>query len=571
MYTSNSRRTASALERTAGSALCLTFSWILSAAGCGFERDPLKVADEDALGGADQAAGGGANGAGAGGGGNDSALTGGTGASNAGSGGSGAAGNAADSGVGGGLGDDEPAADDPADDEPGEDLATDAGADHEPESVSGLSCGGTACPPVPLGNEQCCTSNDDVSDERALQDGRCGVELPSKGGCFELEQPGVLDDRCPELAASGARPAEVGCCTPEGACGTVNGAEGIGCHVDQSDEKSCGGPVDDETHCDTTGWFAMRARIDVTWGGRSGALFDLTDDGRGTIVVDLLAKIPEVDDDGAFESELRACAATLPPFVSSTLCEHYQPIFPTRIWDSDTAPTFPVAGQYSCDNPGCSLAFEGWNGVVGIELEDPDGEWPSATEATSFSCPSGDGLDCYPDHDDDGQPGIRVELLTSGTSPGSGSCSQFRTRAAPLSANPLAVFDGVRRTDRIDLGVRLRMGATGRLAEDCSGAEGIGLAEFVQSRAARCLVQRGTNNAFQLPAGENTACTSTELTFVNRSLPDYDALALGESPSSALELADDEPSEGPRYRIVRLHGLGESASCADARAALDVP
>jgi hypothetical protein len=115
----------------------------------------------------------------------------------------------------------------------------------------------------------------------------------------------------------------------------------------------------------------------------------------------------------------------------------------------------------------------------------------------------------------------------------------------------------VRRTDRIDLGVRLRMGATGRLTEDCSGAEGIGLAEFVQSRAARCMVQRGTNSPFQLPAGSNTRCTSTELTFVNRSLPDYDALAVGESPDDELDLDDDGPSEGPRYRIVRLHGLDD--------------
>jgi hypothetical protein len=422
---------------------------------------------------------------------------------------------------------------------------------------------------VPAGNEQCCTEAPDEGALRARSLDRCGIELPGTAGCFELEQPGVLDDACPELEESGGRAAEPGCCTPEGQCGTVNGVEGVGCHVDASDEQACGGPVDDATTCDTTGWFAMRANIDVTWGGRTGALFDLTDDGRGTIVVDMLVKIPEVDADGEFDSELRACAATLPPFVSTTLCERYVPVFPARVWDSASAPSFDVAGKYECDNPGCVLTFEGWTGVVGIELEDPDGAWPTAAQATSFECTSGKGLECYPDHDDDGFPGIRVELQTSGTTPGTGSCGTYRTRAAPLNANPAVIFDGVRRTDRIDLGVRLRMGAAGRLSDDCSGAEGIGLAEFVQSRAARCLAQQGTNNPFQLPAGANTPCTSSELSFVNQSLPDYDALALGETPSSALTLANKAPSAGPEYRIVRLHGLNDAASCADARAALD--
>jgi len=541
-------------------AITLALTLTLAAAGCGFNRDPLQAKSEDAAGSGSDGSGGQA-GAGPK---SGPAATGssGAGAGNDGNGGASASGS--DGGANPG--------DDPTDGSPGHDaLADDAGtnpADDAPESVFGKSCGATKCPAVPIGNEQCCTDADDVKASRALERAQCGIALSGAEGCLELEQPGVLDDACPDLPKSTYRGAEPGCCTPDGRCGTVNGVEGIGCHTDASAEQACGGSLDDTTTCDTTGWFAMRANVDVTWGGRTGALFDLTDDGRGTIVVDLLAKIPEVDDHGEFESEIRACAATLPPFVSTTLCEQYQPVFQPRVWDSAKAPTFDVAGKYECDNPGCTLAFDGFNGVVGIELEDPAGAWPTAAQATSFSCPSGTGLDCYPDHDDDGAPGIRVDLLTSGTTPGSGSCSTYRTRAAPLNANPLAVVGGVRRTDRIDLGVRLRMGATGRLADDCSGAEGIGLAEFVQSRAARCLAQQGTANPFQLPAGANTACTSSELTFVNQSLPDYDALALGETPSSALKLSNDDPSPGPRYRIVRLHGLDEAANCADAREAL---
>jgi hypothetical protein len=193
-------------------------------------------------------------------------------------------------------------------------------------------------------------------------------------------------------------------------------------------------------------------------------------------------------------------------------------------------------------------------------------------------------MTCFPDHDDDKAPGVRVELTTSGmvmnmgigmggwmwmggTAGDGATCrNQYSYRGAPLSASPTAILNGVRRTDRLQLGVRTRLGGSMRWSKDCGHAEGSVLAEYVNSRAAGCLVQRGTYNlGDQRVAGANDACASNEAKFVDENLPEYMLLAAGQTPDASLDLADRMPSRGPEVRAVRVGDVDAAVSCADVR------
>jgi hypothetical protein len=179
---------------------------------------------------------------------------------------------------------------------------------------------------------------------------------------------------------------------------------------------------------------------------------------------------------------------------------------------------------------------------------------------------------CFPDHDGDDRPGLTVRLETQGTLSGGTGCSRndYDLSAAPLRSSVAAIFGGVRRADRILLGVRMRVGGSVALAgEQCETGVGSGVAEFVNSRAWGCVVQRGSANYPNgEPAGANQACSSQEASFMDANLPVYDILAVGQTPDEDLELADTSASLGPRFSLVRLGDPGATASCEDVRLAM---
>jgi hypothetical protein len=150
-----------------------------------------------------------------------------------------------------------------------------------------------------------------------------------------------------------------------------------------------------------------------------------------------------------------------------------------------------------------------------------------------------------------------------------GGCqSGYIHTGAPLSSNVAAIFDGVRRTDRMFLGVRLKVGTSLRLADDCSGARGSALAEYVNSRAAGCLVEEGTRNFTGLntsAAGPEDPCLAPESAFLDSNLPEYTLLPAGGTPSSRLDLPDRAPSPGPTTSLVRIGAADEAISCERVR------
>lgn len=436
------------------------------------------------------------------------------------------------------------------------------------EEDFGLSCDGTLCPSVTLPAQQCCTEQQDVEERRAQAENRCGIARLAIEGCTELEQMGALDDSCPSFEPTGALIEEPGCCTIAGRCGTFDVADGIGCHENESIDRVCGQETIDESQsCEPTGIYAVKAELDLAWGGQTGLLFDITDDGRGISTIVLKITIDSVDADNSFIAEVQPCGAELPLISNSLICESYRPTFPNEIWDGGTMPPISVSGSFACLHPGCMLSIGPASASIGIELEDEGSAWPTANEASTVRCPAGTGEECYPDHDGDGYPGITV-TMPAGESPGSQACSSgYKMSAAPLSANLSIILNTVYRTDRLHLGVRVRLGASGQLTDDCGLTDVVGMAEYVQSRAIGCMLEPGSHDLFAASAGEDDLCNEQQLLFMNQNLPIYDILRLGDIPNWRLNLPADKrvPSDGPRFQFVRLGDVDQDTNCSEVR------
>jgi hypothetical protein len=469
-----------------------------------------------------------------------------------------------DAGVDGGAFGDNPTPDDP---EP-------------PEMTGGLKCADTFCPFAEAPIEPCCTAVGDVEVGAAREVDRCGLSFASLKSdffatqCWQRDQPGVVDESCPPVQVD-LHSEDPGCCTDQGTCGGVDSDHGLGCHEAPGvAAKSCGMiPVDDEDagtgeQCDLTGRYALEFNVDMVWGGRSGGLWELTDDGRGTLRIMLLLDIEEVDD-GTLElrGNAKTCGVELPTFYSSTLCEAYQPIFPTRLWESAKMPSIAIAGHLQCSQPGCIATIDAQTVLLGIELNNPESPWPTADQTDEITCAAGAGAKCFPDHDDDGRAGLTVELAKQGTGTANSSCRNgYEKEGAPLSSSAAAIFDGVRRSDRVLLGVRMKIGGSLTVSDSCMDGGGSAIAQFVNSRAWGCLAQQGTANyPWGRPAGANDPCTATEAAFLDANLPIYKILTVGEKPPTTLELANTAASKGPLIRMVRLSPLTSDVTCADVR------
>jgi hypothetical protein len=447
-----------------------------------------------------------------------------------------------------------------------------------PAQTGGLQCGGVFCPFARDPVRPCCSTQADVAQGAARAEGQCGLDFSATGAsfygsaCWQTDQPGVADQSCP-TAAGDAGLVEPGCCTDQGSCGGLNTSDAIGCHYQLGVKpQPCGMPSGDAgpgTTCDPLGIFGIEAQVDVAWGGRSGGLVGLTDDGRGKIVFHLLLAIQSIDTStNEIQGQMRFCDVDPPPFYSTTLCESYKPVFPVTIWDNPKAPRFALTGRYSCLQPGCLLTMDAKTALLGIARDNPEAPWPGPQDTATLRCSAGTGAQCFPDQDGDKLPGVTISLLTDGMAPPGAGCASigYLYKGAPLSASPAAIFGGVRRADRIFLGTRTKLGGSGKLSADCNEGTGLGVAQFEETRAWGCYVQQGTSN-FPSPtvAGAHDFCQASEALFLDQNMPIYSILALGEVPNPMLKLADPSASNGPQFSFVRLGKVGDSVSCANVR------
>lgn len=442
-------------------------------------------------------------------------------------------------------------------------------AGREPERKP-TRCGDESCP---LADDQvtaCCTAQRDVEERAARVAGTCGINLSQVdeaqygSACWQRDQLGIIDSRCP------ARGDEPGCCADDGMCGTSDSTRHLGCYHAKGEElRPCGQDTEPTmTVCDPRGYYALRVSVDAAWNGRS-ALAALTDDGRGEIDIYLLVRVDDVDAaTGELNPKVSVCGIDLPPFYSSTLCEAYQAIFPETIWESPSLPPLDVTGKYECAADGCVMSLWPSTYLFGLRLEDADDAWPTAQQTPYLSCPDLPDEDCFADDDADGEPGISIGIQTEGMAELAGACRSYPYRGTPLNDSIGALFGGVRRADRLQIGMRARVGGSVRFGEDCVSASGSAVVDYVNSRASGCYVQPGTFDLGSIvgPAGEDERCRDEEASFIDQSMPVYQVLGAGESPGESRTPRDDTPSSGPTVQVVRFP-IEFTPSCYDARRA----
>jgi hypothetical protein len=444
--------------------------------------------------------------------------------------------------------------------------------------MSGVICAGLQCPYTMAPVTSCCTTQNDVDRGAARFLERCGERYSATGdprygsACWQRDQLGLIDATCETANID-----ETGCCTDQGLCGTRNNSDKIGCHyaldeapypckdaVNPPTGMNAGSGGDKE--CEPTGVFAVRASVDVSWGGRSGGLVGITDDGRGPILVHLLVRVESVSATRELSGSIKPCGVTLPAFYSTTLCESYNPKFPVEMWESPKMPTFPLLGRYSCYQPGCALTLDAQTTLLGIALTNPEAPWPTPMETGKLKCMLGEGEDCFPDHDNDSLPGLSIKLNTEGKpAPGVGCMGSYDYQAAPLNADPTVIFKQVRRAGTVLIGVRNKMGGSGKISADCNSGLGDGVAEFFESRAWGCVVKEGSANLGGMPAGPNEPCNQNEAQFMDENLPIYHVLGPGETPASNLNVTNKTASTGPQFSMVRLGKLSDDVSCDQVR------
>jgi hypothetical protein len=110
-----------------------------------------------------------------------------------------------------------------------------------------LNSGGNVCDVSACGTPSmgvaCCTNGDDVTANRAVEAGKCGVDMTTMGfpGCVQKDQPGTLDSACPAVPFPPA-PDMPGCCTASGHCGGMETFMGFGCtsNPDSTTWVACG-------------------------------------------------------------------------------------------------------------------------------------------------------------------------------------------------------------------------------------------------------------------------------------------------------------------------------------------
>jgi hypothetical protein len=124
-------------------------------------------------------------------------------------------------------------------------VIDDEGLVSDPSSVTitvagedSAGCDPATCAAPALG-AACCTSADTgaEADPRGRGPDLCGSDLgaliPTLAGiCLQLNQPGDESAECPEIMATGGP--EVGCCTDEGLCASINSSVPLGCHYPQA-------------------------------------------------------------------------------------------------------------------------------------------------------------------------------------------------------------------------------------------------------------------------------------------------------------------------------------------------
>jgi hypothetical protein len=370
-----------------------------------------------------------------------------------------------------------------------------------------------------------------------------------------------------------------------GSNGGTGGMEGGGGDGPKADCSAAGAAKEGTCKTSAKGVYALKTTLDAYWYDEQNPDAPIVDPGRGPIVIYLMGRIEDICEDGSNGvGVMKACGSELPAFSSAVTCDAYQLQFDPALWDKPTMPTFVTTGSTSGFNAGDTLSLAKAIGLVGVNLTTDDAAWPTAAETGTFACKDAmgmdkTGVDCFPDQDGDGKPGISVALKVGGTymPPGcSGNgckCNDLGTdysyRGSPTSLDLFAgggSGGGIRAVE-VHIGLRTTLGGSGMIDQDCMGGNGPAEApmDAIQSRAVSCKVDPAS-----LPNGDTShpdnSCTTEEAIFVDENVPNYHILQKDEKPGNAM-VKDQTASVGPQAEMVRLGDLNATFDCAAVRGA----
>lgn len=360
--------------------------------------------------------------------------------------------------------------------------------------------------------------------------------------------------------------------TTGGSAGMSAGAAGSGSGSPNTSNLDCSaaGPAKSGMCMDkATGVFAVRTEVDVWYTDEVQPMNPLLDPGRGKLTIWFRGEIQGVCEDGSNGvAIMHPCGTILPPLYSDLAAGVVQITFPDELWEKSGIPDYTTVGSTTGFEPGEMLNIAKTAGLLGIKLTDVNASWPSYENTATFDCGGMSGEACFPDQDEDGNPGVTVSMNSAtGAAPNPGymptAGGEWKYIPAPVALDP----DTSNGAADAYIGLRTRLGGSGTISADCSSGVGTGDVDDFESRVYNCKRVDGTE------------CTVDEASFVDQNTPIFHVLKKDEvppldkwqfyrllAPSAELNmLRNTLPSEGPITSVVRLGDVGQQFSCADVR------
>jgi hypothetical protein len=312
------------------------------------------------------------------------------------------------------------------------------------------------------------------------------------------------------------------------------------------------------------GIYAMKTEVDVWFQDEINTSQPLFDAGRGKITIYFRGTLSDVCEDGSGGKALmHPCGTRLPPLYADANGGVIQIEFPDELWEKPGIPDYVSTGSTTGFAAGDTLKISKTTGLVGVDLMDANAAWPTYMQTTTFACKAGVGEACFTDMDGDNNPGITVTIKTSGTPPNPPYTSliSWHYIPAPTDINAAIFGSGA---NKVFIGLRTRLGGSGKIGADCASGAGVAEAENFESRTIDCVMDDGS------------PCTAAGAGFVDQNVPVFHVLQAGESPpatwkhtrADADSMLDRTASKGPLSSVVRLSDLGGTVACGDVRAAM---
>ena len=265
-------------------------------------------------------------------------------------------------------------------------------------------------------------------------------------------------------------------------------------HADE--DASAALPDAPSPDCTKAGAFALRVDLDVTWLGTSWAgIVPVVAEGAGTLTVHALATFA---DDALSRGTVRACGARIPDFEAAANIfqgELYGTYIPEPAWDQPSMPTWPLALNTACSEPGCGFTTTPIEALLGVRRAQPGQQRPGA----GWGRPGGMAEAFTPvDDDGDGYPGMTLRTRDASERDPSG-----RQYTQP----PLGTL--LSRADKLMLAIALRLQIDGQF-ETCDRLSG---------RLSEGSVDTGALGCTSVGGNREIPCDPGAVQFLDQNLP----------------------------------------------------